>query len=873
MENQALEAQKGASRHRNTVVLHGFILTREQGKLSQTDFVEELEERGCTISLKTYQKCVKGEPVDRMTAQKLADALDLSLEELVKTAPLATDTAAYLRAIENECRYIVPKGLKVGDVTKLPIEEAYIHLTVKGGGGVGAGEDGFPGREKPNPVDLEDLIERERLVVVTGLPGSGKSTFVQRVAYISCRSGKWFPARIELAKFEKFVRSEMGDDSGTRGVSADWLPKYLEVPERGHGLDAAYFRKQFHGRNAIVLCDGLDEVQNPYQRARVAKWLMGAAKSYPGTRFVVTTRPHSYQGDSMLAGFHVVSISELDEEAKSLFLGQWAAVAHPGEPAKAVEFQRSLLEALAKPGAEAANRLASNPMTLAAIAVIYHHKNQRLPEDRAELYDLILEWLLTSREVPVGEQAGSVRIVTGGERRKNFEVIALGMQTSPEGRLKQLGKETAARLIAEHQVSDWDDDEAKVKSLPSLVQDALLFLEGEFSLSGIVVEKGDLLEFAHLTYAEYLAAAAITNLSEIEMLNILSQEERWQLSEWREVFLLVPAILKNRTSAIKAIVEAVLARAESPAAMAETKAKAVALLGAMLDPLNTRYRYPNQTRYRRLLEEVRDRLAELTPKLRVDAAEVIDHARVERLNPDRWIKIAGGEFTMGASKRKGHGYDENALASEKVRKGVKVGACEIARYPVTVCEFGLFVADIENGYRTPRHWAEGQFPGDENAPPDWARQAEHPNRPVVNVSWYAASAYCKWLSDQMGRPYRLPKEEEWEFAARGGPDGRKYPWGEAAPDSERANYDDTGIGAPSPVGLFPKGATPEGIDDLAGNVFEWTDSWYDEETKKTRVLRGGCWLFNSRNLRAAVRNYFVPDLRNYFVGFRVVREA
>jgi len=118
----------------------------------------------------------------------------------------------------------------------------------------------------------------------------------------------------------------------------------------------------------------------------------------------------------------------------------------------------------------------------------------------------------------------------------------------------------------------------------------------------------------------------------------------------------------------------------------------------------------------------------------------------------------------------------------------------------------------------------------------------HPGRPVVNVSWHDAVKYCAWAK------CGLPSEEQWEAAARG-TEGRIYPWGSAEPDDRRANFNKL-VGAPTPVGMFPEGNTPEGVADMAGNVWEWTASDWDEEYK---VVRGACFDFDASRLRAAYR--------------------
>jgi formylglycine-generating enzyme required for sulfatase activity len=162
---------------------------------------------------------------------------------------------------------------------------------------------------------------------------------------------------------------------------------------------------------------------------------------------------------------------------------------------------------------------------------------------------------------------------------------------------------------------------------------------------------------------------------------------------------------------------------------------------------------------------------------------------------------------------------------------------------------------------------------------------------VVNVSWHDALAYCGWLSDVTGLAYRLPNEPEWEKAARGS-DGRIYPWGNAW-DPERCNSaegndtEDT-----TPVGAYPLGASPYGLQDMIGNVWEWTRSlWgrnlraptfkypYDSTDGREnlaatssvrRVLRGVSFYNDRHTARCAARYRYSPD--NWFksVGFRVV---
>jgi formylglycine-generating enzyme required for sulfatase activity len=228
------------------------------------------------------------------------------------------------------------------------------------------------------------------------------------------------------------------------------------------------------------------------------------------------------------------------------------------------------------------------------------------------------------------------------------------------------------------------------------------------------------------------------------------------------------------------------------------------------------------------------------------------------------VLIPAGEFLMGSDPRK----DKDASDDEQPQHTLYLPDYYIARTPVTNAQYAAFLQAAF--YRSPRHWKGGPPP---------AGKEEHP---VAYVSWHDVVAYCRWLSETTGKPYRLPSEAEWEKGARGC-DGRIYPWGDEW-DVERCSSKEGGKGDTTPVGTYPQGASPYGLLDMAGNVWEWTRSLYRDypydpadgrENSKAgvgRVVRGGSFRFDRRGVRCAVRGRFSLYAGQY-AGFRVCVEA
>jgi len=195
------------------------------------------------------------------------------------------------------------------------------------------------------------------------------------------------------------------------------------------------------------------------------------------------------------------------------------------------------------------------------------------------------------------------------------------------------------------------------------------------------------------------------------------------------------------------------------------------------------------------------------------------------------VRVPAGEFLYGDDKQK-----------------VSLPEFWVDKTPVTNAEYARFVAETK--HEPPSHW-KGKTPSKELA-----------THPVVNVSWHDAKAYyAEWAGKH------LPMEQEWEKAARG-TDGRTYPWGKQEPTLRFCNYGNNERST-TPVGKYsPQGDSPYGCVDMAGNVWEWTASAYDQKSNK--VAHGGSWKDDAKHVCTAYRNAWGPDSSDNSFGFRCV---
>ena len=235
------------------------------------------------------------------------------------------------------------------------------------------------------------------------------------------------------------------------------------------------------------------------------------------------------------------------------------------------------------------------------------------------------------------------------------------------------------------------------------------------------------------------------------------------------------------------------------------------------------------------------------------------------------ILVPAGSFPMGVPAG-----DRDGGRDEYPRHDVFVDTFAIDKFEVTNSRYLEFVKST--GHRVPKN---------PRTPTRNLWQADNitdslTDRPVINVDWFDAEAYCTWADK------RLPTEAEWEKAAKGTSD-RRFPWGNVEPTGKHLNYNQRWIGEKTlmPVGSYEAGKSPYGVYDMAGNVWEWVNDWYDAryyekspdknprgpDTGTTKVIRGAGWQNETPTIRIFTRVASDPLIRNESTGFRCATDA
>jgi formylglycine-generating enzyme required for sulfatase activity/energy-coupling factor transporter ATP-binding protein EcfA2 len=820
-------------------------------------------------------------------------------------------TRRILTQVRSDMALIQLRGLAPGSAHKLrlPLQAIYVptmildtreepppSLTVEP-------STGLLTREEQQIISLSRVLNDTDHLLVLGAAGLGKTTFLRYVSFVL--------ATAILDNTINAVKDNLG---------IDWpkapIPVYLPLREVGYrfersrhdgmvegdpdavvdcfanGLDlqpteavAAWLRRNLTDGNCLVLFDGLDEVIDTRTRDLVDEAIDRFIRRYPRNRYVVTARPEIMGRSTYFEGsFTECKIQLLRSDEIRQFVRNWYVALHQNQPQPqryTVETEvAELMRAIDSD--ESVRELAVSPMILTIIAAMHYARNS-LPHRRVELYDqctlaLCGEW----DQAKPGPAAKSNQwyhqdsLMSASTRRIQLEYVAEYLQDKghPEAGVAEL-----ARWLAQCSPPFQSDDGE---------QAAEVFLRGIAMRGGILeAHHNQRYGFAYPVFQSYLCARRIARNPQ-RMQELLNHSGD---PHWRSTIRLVAGHLSSADpERAQAIIEAVLAAGEPDVAgqarTAASGARAEAEeMWSTADSLRIAAYSPAATLLAGECIEDSDRSglgAPLQQRVCLDLTKMLtdgsltESARcraglllgnLDGAMPDHEsVVIPAKTVWIGSSRH------PNELPVHEV----ELASFRLARYPVTNQDYARFIAD--EGYRQSRVWTEAGWSwresGQVSQPFHWDDPKFcNPRQPVVGVSWFEAMAYATWSGA------RLPTEAEWEGALACPPDW-PWPWGEEFRPGA-CNTAMSGLGKPSPVGMYPESRSSEGTDDMLGNVWEWCSSRYRpypyesgstrEEAggEDARVLRGGSWYGPAEEARPAERRWLHPGARQFNFGFRL----
>ncbi len=805
------------------------------------------------------------------------------------------------------------------------------------------------GQEGPRPaklIDMRELLVGNKCLAIVGSPGSGKTTFLHLVAstlaedlhkretkrsqeLLGLQTPLPLPILITLSEYNHYRRQQQNSATGSTPTLRSFISTHFMKDELN--LPSGFFDRMLENRRpCILMLDGLDEVANEDERILVREAVEDLADSSKVDRVVMTSRTHAYYGQSRLADFRTAFVQPMVPEQVNRLVQRWTHSVYEDKAQQERE-QKDLelaiwrLESIRRKSNQPP--LIDSPLMVTIVAIV-HYNEHHLPEQRAELYEKCIDVLLAEKT----DRPQEVRIELtqmGGspnEKRQLLAYLAYRMMLS--------GKETG-REVSEHELKAWLRPQiAKLYSQKASEQHVIAFTSAIRERGSIVAERSGVYSFIHLTFQEYLAAYHLAenlrNASDI--IDELKENDRAADTWWRETVLLLIGYLGQRNSDLALRVVRELAEGDTtPAAQLRITALAAdAFVELEKDHSNTR-------------DAIRDRLQKLLSSpvfvipspIRVQGGVALSRLGDERAGvglywmntgdpkvqgqqvPDiRFCYVPAGTFQMGA----GRDAHDNSCCNTPYW---------ISRYPITYNQYTCFVnaGGYDNGSyweeaSRNRFWQDGLVEGyydtaGRNKPIQFPDPFLTANHPVVGISWYEAQAFTRWLMAVLHLPsdwlIQLPSEAEWEKAARGGvqipevpcvadwqlltanpqPEValvenpypfRSYVWGAEEITEDHVNCGKT-IGHTSAVGIYPRNESPYGVQELLGNVWEWTRSIEgftypycpDEREDPKRVVNrngmrlcGGSWWVEASKCTCSGRYGNYPYRGDYGLGFRIV---
>jgi len=766
-------------------------------------------------------------------------------------------------------------------------------------------QSGFGRGERGSQIDMSTLLNQGPRLVITGGPGSGKTTFLRHIAYLlahaihtgedagvrqllNLKGAIPLPIYLSLADYHRYRQTH------TEGTLIDFISHTLIQQHGVYGLPPDFFAQMLSQDNTIcLLLDSLDEIPTDEGRFQVSNAVLQLADNRSIGQMLIASRDHAYVGRTMLPQpFQRFIVQPMEPKQIEALVNRWCTAVYPPHEANAqaqdLVREITILEDIRKQQREAP--LVDTPLMVTIVAIV-HYNDRKLPQQRAALYDKCVTALLAEQhkgEEGQGESQAALEKRGGSTDAKRGYLSLLAFEM-----MRRRTDQNGGRTISQDQITEWllpefQQNEGSEAAPQKLAE----FHRAMFDRASILHERAGEIEFTHLTFQEFLCAHYLAVIKSPEEAAAFFQEEnRVTYSWWRETILLTIGYLaKTATPKSLKLVQAMLdTYPDDDLGLSAAEVAASGLLEMEVPAPDTR----RNTRDR-LLALLTDSQQRSPVAMRALAGRTLSSLGDKRAGvgiierdgvklPDiLWsAEIPAGSYTIGDN--------ESTYDDEKPRDVVIDNPYQVARYPITTMQFQCF---IDAPDRDDARWWQG-LPDNEQK----FSEPEFPdaNHPRERVSWYQAVAFCRWLTAKLQTgevqadglvgdlsqvEIGLPHEFEWEVAARWPNEGvqaRIYPWG-AEFDEAKANTSvGDRIGQTTAVGLYPSGKN-ETLDlyDMSGNVWEWCRNKYNEpeetavdQSNDPRVLRGGSWYFGQNNARAASRSYNYPGDRGNSVGFRV----
>jgi formylglycine-generating enzyme required for sulfatase activity len=886
-------------------------ILRERSKVTSSALIDYVEENTKAL----MQDCRYGYPVDAIELLRKLAPTELNLPprspERLRDQGVDLDLYRdYLRTVRKECQSLPLAAIAPGrddSVTMLLLPQVYVDLQlIEAQRTPSSLKDGYPAGTRQ--LFLETLDKPvHRFAVLRGDVGAGKSTVISRLAYLlsdpvlretPSELSKILEGLIPVRLLMNDLASLIPNDGMPGKAGVIWAMIEAELVRccgKISGQRLFNVLKPPLRAQGYLLLDGLDEVtEKGQQRRRLLEALTDFTDELGDeARILVTTRPHALSDDDRrtdLPSFCVLDLAPMNQELIHRFVNKWFEAARDKlewDPSTFSQRLQTLQTILSNRSDLAA--LAARPLLLTLITVL-HTSRTKLPGDRAELFEEAVDLLLSrwDRTLDAINDAGTPLL---------SDTIIHVLRSQPD-RIRKGLQALAYKLHCRQQGERKGDDDVsglEARDILFLFANLLPVDINPKALLGFLDHRSGLLfrqshgqyTFPHRAFQEYLAACHMVDQSD-RLSDELVRAVRGDLDWWREVFLFAlgkisRGSMANAFELLMVLVPRDWSKVDSAASW---DWQAAILGGQGMIELRTTERALTSPLGELLTKRLTGWLSHLldkgvlSPSERAEAGDILGRLGDPRPGvgldesgmPDiEWEEVETGLFNIAA------GADQRRMNMERF---------DIARYPVTVAQFRAFISS--NGYKIKGFWSDRGWSwrnhNQRTYPTDWKEQVPFPNRPVVGVSWYEAMAYSSWLRTELKQNIGLPSEEEWEYAARGSVE-RPYPWVHSEDwDEQLSNADNSSIGHATAVGMYPAGATPQGVFDLAGNVWEWCLNLYkeihslsdkgldDPEAQGRRSARGGSWWSSSDTHRCNYRKKFVPASSDPDMGIRLIRK-